>query len=80
LGIWGAIKNQQAHIFSIGLGLMLLANGLLHSAYGGVTFLYAMHVIPMLTLLATDPRHGNCSLIKPQAPAFAILHLPLAKA
>ena len=52
LGIWGAVKNRQAHIFSIGLGLMLLANGLLHSVYGGVTFLYAMHVIPMLTLLA----------------------------
>ncbi len=52
LGIWGAIKNRQAHIFSIGLGLMLLANGLLHSVYGEVTFLYAMHVIPLLTLLA----------------------------
>ena len=51
LGIWGAIRNRQAHIFSIGLGLMLLANGLLHSVYGEVTFLYAMHVIPMLTLL-----------------------------
>jgi len=52
LGIWGAIKNQQTHVFSIGLGLMLLANGLLHSVYGEVTFLYAMHVIPMLTVLA----------------------------
>jgi hypothetical protein len=52
LGIWGAVKNRQAHVFSIGLGLMLLANGLLHSVYGEVTFLYAMHVIPMLTLLA----------------------------
>ena len=52
LGIWGAIKNRQAHIFSIGLGLMLLGNGLLHSVYGEVTFLYAMHVIPMLTVLA----------------------------
>lgn len=52
LGIWGAIQNRQAHTFSIGLGLMLLANGLLHSVYGEVTFLYAMHVIPMLTVLA----------------------------
>ncbi len=58
LGIWGAIRNQQAHVFSIGLGLMLLANGLLHSVYGEVTFLYAMHVIPMLTLLAAMSWHS----------------------
>ncbi|WP_407530134.1 hypothetical protein [Methylobacterium oryzisoli] len=36
----------------IGIGLMLLAQALLHSIYGDVTFLYAAHVIPMLVGLA----------------------------
>jgi hypothetical protein len=52
LGIFGAIKNRAMWRFSVGLGLMLLANGVLHSLYGQVTFLYSMHVIPLLTILS----------------------------
>jgi hypothetical protein len=52
LGAWGAIRNSSTRLFAIGLGLMLFANAALHSVYGEVTFLYGMHVIPLLTLLA----------------------------
>ncbi|CAM5771479.1 hypothetical protein LMIY3S_03522 [Labrys miyagiensis] len=52
LGAWGAVRNRRFRSFSLGLALMILGNGALHSVYGEVTFLYTMHTIPLLTILA----------------------------
>jgi hypothetical protein len=59
LGIAGAIRNRALRPFFIGVGLMLLGNGILHSLYGQVTFLYSMHVIPLLTILAAASWFGR---------------------
>jgi len=59
LGIAGAIQNRALRPFFLGLGLMLMGNGILHSLYGQVTFLYSMHVIPLLTILAAASWFGR---------------------
>lgn len=52
LGIFGAFRARAQRPVVLGLGLMLLAQVVLHSVYGEVTFLYAPHFAPMLIVLS----------------------------
>lgn len=52
LGVWGAIRHRLLRLPLIGVGLMLLFQSLLHSVYGEVTFLYSLHYLPLLVLIA----------------------------
>lgn len=53
MGIWGAIRRNAFRLPVIGAGGMLLAQTLLHSVYGGVTFLYSLSFMPLLILFAS---------------------------
>jgi hypothetical protein len=53
LGLWG-LFSIRAHLqFRLVLGLTLLGQILLHIAFGRETFLYALHFLPLLVLLAS---------------------------
>ena len=52
LGIWGFFSYQRHTKLRIVLALTLLGQLLLHSIYGAETFLYSLHFLPLLILLA----------------------------
>lgn len=52
LGIWSLFSLRQQLKLRIVLGLTLLGQLALHVAYGAETFLYALHVLPLIVLLA----------------------------
>jgi hypothetical protein len=51
LGIWALLTVRQQHGFRLVLGLLLCGQILLHLLYGEETFLYAIHVAPLLILM-----------------------------
>ena len=52
LGIWGFFSYRRHTKLRIVLALTLLGQLLLHSIYGTETFLYSLHFLPLLILLA----------------------------
>ena len=53
LGVWGAARDEQNRPFVRVLGLTLLGQLALHLVYGGEeTFLYSLHWLPLLVILA----------------------------
>jgi hypothetical protein len=52
LGIWGFFSHQQHRKLRTIVGLTLLGHLLLHCVYGNETFLYSLHFIPALIILA----------------------------
>ena len=66
LGVWGAARDKQNRPFVHVLGLTLLGQLALHLVYGGEeTFLYSLHWLPLLVILAafaTRTRARNLSV------------------
>ncbi|MDP8963869.1 MAG: hypothetical protein M3O33_07755 [Cyanobacteriota bacterium] len=52
LGLWGLFSVKQHPKLRLVLGLTLLGQLLLHTLYGSETFLYALHLAPLLVVLA----------------------------
>ena len=52
LGIWGFFAYRRHTRLRIVLALTLLGQLLLHAVYGAETFLYSLHFLPLLILLA----------------------------
>ncbi|WP_414571529.1 hypothetical protein [Nostoc sp. CCY 9925] len=53
LGIWGCVSSKKHTKFRLVLGLSLLGQLLLHLVYGSeFTFLYSLHFLPLLIILA----------------------------
>jgi len=52
MGIWGIFSARENGRFRLALGLVLSGQLLLHLAYGEETFLYALHYVPLLVVLA----------------------------
>ncbi|BAY48499.1 hypothetical protein SAMD00079811_61240 [Scytonema sp. HK-05] len=52
LGLWGFFSIKQHLKLRIVLGLTLLGQLALHLVYGSETFLYALHFVPLLIVLA----------------------------
>ena len=52
LGVWGFFATKKHLKLRLVLGLVLLGQLLLHTVYGDETFLYALHFIPLLIVLA----------------------------
>ena len=53
VGVWGAVRDEQNRPFVQVLGLTLLGQLVLHLVYGGEeTFLYSLHWLPLLVILA----------------------------
>ena len=52
LGIWGLFSIKKHLKLRIVLGLALLGQLALHSVYGRETFLYSLHFVPLLVVLA----------------------------
>ena len=52
LGVWGFFSGREHGKFRIVMGLTLLGNLVLHLLYGDETFLYSLHFVPLLILLA----------------------------
>ena len=52
LGLWGFFATKKHFKLRLILGTFLLAQLFLHILYGSETFLYALHFIPLLILLA----------------------------
>ena len=52
LGLWGFFSVNKNPKLRMVLGFTLLGQLLLHSVYGSETFLYALHFIPLLLILA----------------------------
>lgn len=52
LGIWSFFKVKNYSKFRFVLGLTLLGQIGLHLVYGGETFLYSLHILPLLILVA----------------------------
>jgi hypothetical protein len=52
LGLWGLFSVKQHPKLRLVLGLTLLGQLLLHTLYGSETFLYALHLAPLLVMLA----------------------------
>lgn len=52
LGVWGAIRNRTFRLPMIAVGLLIAVQTLLHVVYGEVTFLYSMHYLPLLMVVA----------------------------
>ncbi len=71
LGVWGAVRHRAFRLPMLAAGTLLLAQTLLHTIYGEVTFLYSMHYLPLLMLVAafswfTAPRSlvlGLCACV-----------------
>ncbi len=53
LGVWGFFSTKKHFKLRLVLGLFLLAQLALHTVYGDETFLYALHFIPLLIVLAS---------------------------
>lgn len=51
-GVWGAIRDRVNRRVVLVLGLSLAGQLALHLIFGEETFLYALHVIPLLIVLA----------------------------
>ena len=51
-GAFAAARTRRMRPVSLGLGLMLLAQGVVGLVYGELTFLYATNILPMLAMLA----------------------------
>jgi hypothetical protein len=52
LGVWGFFSTNKHLKLRLVLGIVLLGQGLVHMVYGDETFLYALHFLPSLLLLA----------------------------
>jgi hypothetical protein len=53
LGVWGAITIRRQRQLAVVLGFTLLGHFVLHQLFGGEeTFLYALHWVPCLVVLA----------------------------
>ena len=52
LGVWGFFSTKKHFKLRIVLGIVLLGQIGLHTVYGDETFLYALHFIPLLLVLA----------------------------
>ena len=52
LGFWGFFSNKKHGKLRIVLGLTLLGQLALHLVYGSETFLYSLHFLPLLIVLA----------------------------
>lgn len=50
-GVWGALRDRTNRNLTRVLGALLAAQWMLHLVFGKETFLYALHVIPLLALL-----------------------------
>lgn len=62
LGLWGFFTTKKHFKLRLVLGIVLLGQLALHTVYGDETFLYALHFLPLLLLLATF------SLLTPARP------------
>ncbi|MBD1909873.1 MULTISPECIES: hypothetical protein [unclassified Leptolyngbya] len=52
LGFWGFFRSREHTKFRLVLGLSLAGQVLLHLIYGEETFLYSLHFLPLLILVA----------------------------
>jgi hypothetical protein len=52
-GVWGGLTAPGLRPVSLGLGMMLLFQMVLHSVYGTVTYLYAPHFLPILVAISS---------------------------
>lgn len=52
LGVWGAVRHQRLRLPMIAFGILLLSQSVLYGFYGEVTFLYGLHVLPLLIPIA----------------------------
>ncbi|WP_374877063.1 DUF6080 domain-containing protein [Microseira sp. BLCC-F43] len=52
LGLWGFFSTRKHGKLRIVLGLTLLGQLALHAVYGSETFLYSLHFLPLLVVLA----------------------------
>ena len=52
LGLWGFFSSKKHTKFRIVLGFSLLGQLALHLVYGNETFLYSLHFLPLLIILA----------------------------
>jgi hypothetical protein len=70
LGCWGAVTRKDHRELRLALGLTLAGQIALHLIYGEETFLYTLHLVPLLVVLAA------CGLATPMRRAI----VPLAAA
>jgi hypothetical protein len=73
MGMWAWIQLKQHGRFRIMLGVTLLGQLVLHMVYGNETFLYSLHVMPLLILVA-----AASTLTRARPVALALTALLLA--
>jgi hypothetical protein len=72
MGTWAWFQLEQHGRFRVMLGLTLLGQLMLHMVYGNETFLYSLHFMPLLILVAAA---GTLTRARPIALALAAVLL-----
>jgi hypothetical protein len=72
MGVWAVVKGRVPKIVAVGVGLVLLANVLLHMVYGEEVFLYSMHFISLYALIAGWACLGSRRIALPLIAVTAI--------
>lgn len=75
LGVWGFFRDRENRKLRWVLGLTLLGQLVLHLIYGEETFLYALHFVPLLVVLAA---FSTFTRVRPIALILAIVVLVTA--